>query len=330
MKIPRRRFLHLAAGAAAVPAVARISWAQAYPSRPITMVVPFAAGGGSDVAGRILASRLSELLGRPVIVENVVGAGGMTGSARVAKAVPDGYQFVLGGTGTHATNQTFYKTPLYNAATDFAPVALIAEEPMLLLTRNDLPANNLQEFIAYAKANQARMQFGSAGTGTSVHLGCVLLNAAIGVNVTHVPYRGAGPAMQDLIAGRIDYQCAASSAATSMVEGSLVKPIAILSRSRTATLPRLASAHEQGLADFDVNYWAALFLPQGTPTAIVQKLNSAVVATLATTSVRDRLRQLGSIVVDPERQSPEYLQKFVEGEIEKWAGPIKAAGVSAE
>src|SRR5262245_12470915 len=179
---------------------------QEWPTRPITMVVPFAAGGPADTVGRILAPGLSELLGQQVIIENVGGSGGMTGSYRVAKAAPDGYQFVLGNLGTHAANQTFYKTPLYNAATDFAPVMLIAQTPLVLLARKDLPADSLRGFIAYAKANQASMQYGSDGAGSASYLACVLVNAAISINVTHVPYRGAAPAMQDLI-GRIDYQC---------------------------------------------------------------------------------------------------------------------------
>jgi tripartite-type tricarboxylate transporter receptor subunit TctC len=172
--------------------------AQGWPIRPVTMVVPLAAGSGIDVLGRILAPRLSELLGQQVIVENVSGAGGMTGAPRVARAAPDGYQLLLGGTGTHALNQTLYRHPLYNAAAEFAPVVLVAEQPIVLIARKELPADNLQEFITYAKANQGRMQYGSAGAGSAAHLSCVLLNAAIGINVTHVPYRGGGPAMQDL------------------------------------------------------------------------------------------------------------------------------------
>src|SRR5215831_1005420 len=189
---------------------------QDWPTRPVTMVVPFAAGGPADTVGRILAPGLSELLGQQVIIENV-------GSSRVAKAAPDGYQFVLGNVGTHAANQTFYKTPLYNAATDFAPVMLIAQTPLVLLARKDLPADNLKEFIAYAKANQASMQYGSGGAGSASHLACVLLNAAIGINVTHVPYRGAAPAMQDLIAGRIDYQCPDTPIAIPQIQSKMVK-----------------------------------------------------------------------------------------------------------
>src|SRR6266704_3529584 len=253
---------------------------QDWPTRPVTMVVPFAAGGPADTVGRILASSLSELLGQQVIIENVGGSGGMTGSARVAKAAPDGYQFVLGNVGTHAANQTFYKTPLYNAATDFAPVMLIAQTPLVLLARKDLSADNLREFIAYAKTNQASMQFGSGGAGSASHLACVLLNTAVGINVTHVPYRGAAPAMQDLIAGRIDYQCPDSPIAIAQIESRTIKAIATFSRARSPRLPDLATAQEQGLADFSASNWFAFFFPKGTPAAIVQRFHAAALATL--------------------------------------------------
>jgi tripartite-type tricarboxylate transporter receptor subunit TctC len=301
-----------------------------WPSRPVTMVVPLAAGSGIDVLGRIFAPRLSELLGQQVIVENVSGAGGMTGASRVAKAAPDGYQFVLGGSGTHAHSQTLFKHPLYNAATDFAPVALIAEQPIVLIARKDLPADNLREFIAYATANQAKMQYGSAGAGSAAHLACVLLNAAIGVDVTHVPYRGGGPAMQDLIAGRIDYQCPLIAIAIGQIESKTVKAIAILSHDRSPSLPDVASAHEQGLINFDASNWSGFFLPRATPTAIVQKLHDATVATMSTPVVQARLTEIGADLVAPERRSPQYLTKFVMSEIDKWAGPIKAAGVTGE
>jgi tripartite-type tricarboxylate transporter receptor subunit TctC len=303
---------------------------QDWPTRPVTMVVPFAAGGPADTVGRILAPGLSELLGQQVIIENVGGSGGMTGSSRVAKAAPDGYQFVLGNVGTHAANQTFYKTPLYNAATDFAPVMLIAQTPLVLLARKDLPANNLKEFIAYAKANQASMQYGSGGAGSASHLACVLLNAAIGINVTHVPCRGAAPAMQDLIAGRIDYQCPDTPIAIPQIQSKMVKAIAILTRDRSPGLPDQASAHEQGLTNFDASNWFASFFPKGTSTAIVDKLHAVTLATINTPAVKTRMQEIGADLVARERSSPEYLQKFVEAEIEKWAGPIKASGVSME
>jgi tripartite-type tricarboxylate transporter receptor subunit TctC len=301
-----------------------------WPTRPVTMVVTFAAGGGDDVLARIVAPRLSEMLGQQVVVENVGGAGGMTGAARIAKAAPDGYQFVLGGTGPFAANQTLYKHPLYHAATDFAPVALLAEQPLLLIARKDFPADDLAGFIAYAKANQARLQYGSPGAGSTSHLACVLLNAAIGLDVTHVPYRGGAPAYQDLIAGRIDYMCPYSSTAVPQVEAGTVKALAVLSKRRLPKLPRLASAHEQGLADFDAYQWFAFFLPKGAPAAVVERLHDVAVATLNTPAVQERLEQIGATAVSPERRSPDYLQEFVASEIKKWGAAIAAANTQLE
>ena len=329
MNVPRRTFLYLAASAAALPAIPTFAQAQSYPTRPVTMVVPYLAGAGVDILGRILAPQLSERLGQQVVIENVGGSGGMTGSGRVARAAPDGYTFVLGNTGTHAQNETLYKNPPYHAATDFAPVVLIAETPQVLIVRKDLPTNALPDFIAFAKTNQAKMQFGSAGTGSPGHLTCALLNAAIGVNVTHIPYRGAAPALQDLIAGRIDYLCTIASTAIPQFESGTVKAIAILSHSRSATLPTLASAHEQGLADFDASTWQGFFMPKATPSAIVQKLHDATVAVMDVPAVQERLRQTGNDPVAPERRSSEYLQRFVEREVEKWAAVVKMAGISA-
>jgi tripartite-type tricarboxylate transporter receptor subunit TctC len=331
MKLLRRQFLHLAGAAiAGLLALAASAVAQEWPTRPVTMVVPFAAGGPIDIVGRILAPGIAEHLGQQLIVENVGGAGGMAGSYRVAKAIPDGYQFVLGNIGTHAANQTFFKSPLYNAVMDFAPVVLIAETPLVLLARKDMPANNLPEFITYAKTNQAKMQYGSGGVGSASHLACVLLNAAIGVNVTHVPYRGAAPALQDLIAGRIDYQCPDTPIAIPQIESAMVKPIAILTRDRSPSLPALASAREQGLTDFQAFNWFAIFLPKGTPATIVQKLHDATVATKDAPAVQSRMREIGADLVTSERRSPDYLQKFVEAEIKKLAAPIKASGASID
>jgi tripartite-type tricarboxylate transporter receptor subunit TctC len=304
--------------------------AQEWPTRAMSMVVPFAAGGGADAMGRILAAKLSDVLGQQVVVENSGGAGGMSAAARIAKATPDGYQFLLGTGGTQAQNQSLYKNPLYNAATDFTPVALFSQQPVALMTRKDLPPNTFKEFIAYAKAHQGTMQYGSAGTGSSVQLACVLLNAATGLKVTHVPYRGSAPAMQDLIAGRIDYQCANIGPSIPQIEGKLVKPIAILTKNRTPILPSLPSAHEQGLTDFDAVIWYGVFLPKGTPAAIVQKLNAAVVAVANMPVVQKWMMENGADLAAPDQRSPDYLQKFVESEIEKWAGPIKASGQVVE
>jgi tripartite-type tricarboxylate transporter receptor subunit TctC len=293
------------------------------------MIVPFAAGGAFDVLGRILAPRMSEVLGQQVVVENVAGAGGVIAAVRVAKAPPDGYQFLLGDS-SFAYDQSLYKNPRYNAVDDFAPVALIVDQPTVLITRKDLPVDNLAEFVAYAKANQAKMQFGSAGAGSPIHLACVLLNMAIGVNVTHVPYRGGAPALQDLIGGRIDYLCAIATTAIPPIESRQVKAIAVLTRDRSPALPTLASAREQGLSNLEAGAWNAFFLPSGAPTAIVEKLHNAAVAAMDVPAVRARLSELGAAVVAPERRSPEYLKRFVASEIEKWAAPIRAANVTAE
>ncbi len=211
------------AAVAGLLALSGAAGAQDWPTRPVTMVIPFAAGGPTDVLGRVMAQRMSDILGQQVVVENVGGAGGMTGSKRVADAPPDGYSFVLGTVGTHAQGQTLYKKPLYNASTDFIPVALIADVPIMLIVRKDLPVKDFKEFAAYAKANQAKMTFGSAGAGSATHLGCVVLNTVIGVDITHVPYRGTGPAMQDLQGGRIDYLCEIVTTAKPQVDGGTVK-----------------------------------------------------------------------------------------------------------
>jgi tripartite-type tricarboxylate transporter receptor subunit TctC len=304
--------------------------AQEWPSHPLTLVVPFAAGGGADIFARILATSLPEFLGQPVTVENAGGGGGVTAALRVSRAAPDGYQLLLGTTGTHSHSQSLYKNPPYNAVADFTPVALVAEQPILLVVRKDFPAASLSDFIAYARVNQARMQYGSAGTGSGVHLACVLLNAAIGVNVVHVPYRGTAPAMQDLIAGRIDYQCPVVTPVVPQIQAGLVKPIATLTKSRTPLAPDLPTAQEQGLADFEAYMWFAIFLPRGAPAAIVRKLQRAIVAAENLPVVQERLKEIGSTPIAPERQTPEYLAAFVEREALKWAGPIHASGVGLD
>jgi tripartite-type tricarboxylate transporter receptor subunit TctC len=311
-------------------AVIGTALAQTYPARPVTMIIPFAAGGPTDVLGRVMAQRMGEILGQQVVVENVGGAGGMTGSKRVADAVPDGYTFVLGTVGTHAQSQTMYKKPLYNTVTDFTPVALIAEVPIVLITRKDLPVNNLKEFIAYAKANQSTMQFGSAGAGSATHLGCVLLNYLIGVNITHVPYRGTGPAMQDLQGGRIDYLCEVVSTAKPQIDGGTVKPIAIMTKERSRALPNVPTGLEQGTPNLEAYTWNAIFLPKDAPADVVKKLNDATVQAMKTPAVKERLEGLGAVIVPEDRATPEYLGRFVKSEIEKWAGPIKASGVTAD
>jgi tripartite-type tricarboxylate transporter receptor subunit TctC len=320
----------LSMAALTVALAASSAMAQAWPTRPVTMVVPFAAGSASDTVGRILAARLSEVLGQQVVIENVGGAGGMTGTARVANAPPDGYQFVLGSVDTFAMNQSLYKKLPYHADTDFVPVGLVIEQPILLIARNDLPANTVSEFIAYAKVNQGRMQYASAGVGSGSHLTCARMNAAMGIDPTHVPYRGSAQGMQDLIAGRVDYFCALGAAATAPLEGKTAKAIAILSRERSPLFPNLASAHEQGLTNFESYFWSGFFLPKGTSPDITQRLLSATATTLDTPATQDRLRNAGVTVVATDRRSPAYLKMFVAEEIAQWAAIIKASGVSLD
>jgi tripartite-type tricarboxylate transporter receptor subunit TctC len=308
------------------PAAAQESW----PARPLTMVVPFAAGGPVDLLGRILAQYLGEALGKPVVVENVAGAGGMPGSLKVARAAPDGYTFLLGSIGTHALNQSLYKRPLYDAASDFAPVELIAQVPLVLIARRDFPVSDLRQFIDYAKPHQSSLHFGSAGAGTSTHIGCVLLDQVIGIEVTHVPYRGGEAALLDLLAGRIDYTCSILSIAAQPIRANEVKALATLSRERSPVLPELATAHEQGLTDFDIRSWNAVFLPKGTPPAIIARLNAALARVIDEPAVRSKLAELGLDVSPPAKRSPAYLADFVKHEIDKWAAPIRASGATEE
>jgi tripartite-type tricarboxylate transporter receptor subunit TctC len=311
-------------------AALRVAQADEWPSRPVTMVVPFAAGGPTDVVGRVVAERLGDILGQQVVVENVGGAGGMTGAQRVALANPDGYQVLLGTVGTQAYNQTLYKKPLYNAVSDFTPVVLIAEQPLVLVVPKDFPADSLKSFTAYVKANAPKLAFGSGGSGSATHLGCVLLNTAIGVNVQHVPYRGSAPAMQDLIAGRINYLCDAVSTSLPHIKSGAVKPIAILARHRTAVLPDVPTAEEQGLAGFEANNWIGLFFPRDTPEPIVRKLHDATIKAMAAPALRTRMEAIGTDLVTADRTSTDYLKYFVSSEIQKWAVPIKASGVSVD
>ncbi|HZD29079.1 MAG TPA: tripartite tricarboxylate transporter substrate binding protein [Xanthobacteraceae bacterium] len=313
--------------AIAAPAAAP---AQDWPNRPVTLIVPFAAGGAFDVMARVFTPHLTQILGQQVIVENVGAAAGIVGTSRVAKATPDGYTVLFGTVGTHAYNPTLYKKLPYNAVTDFAPVALVAEQPMVLLTRKDFPADTLQEFIAYVKANAAKLQYGSAGVGSTTHLGCALLNSAAGLEVTHVPYRGGGPVMADLIAGQVHYMCSNSAGALPQIAGGAIKGIALLARERSSLIPTLATAHEQGLTDFEAITWTGFFLPKGTPAEIVDKLNAATVQMMDTPALAERMHELGVTLVAPERRSPQYLASFVAREIEKWGAPIKAAGIHAD
>jgi tripartite-type tricarboxylate transporter receptor subunit TctC len=304
--------------------------AQEWPTRTITLVVPFTPGGGVDISARLQAQAIGDILGQNVIVENIGGGAGMTAGVRVAHAAPDGYTFMIGNTGTHAYNQSLYKKPLYSSVTDFTPVGLVSESPRILNARKDLPVNGLKEFIAWLKANESTAQFGSAGVGTGTHLPCVLFNLAVGVNITHVPYRGAGPVIQDLMGGRIDYMCDTIQTGAQLAKQGALKPIAVLSAHRVAIIPEVPTSGEQGLAGVESSVWNAFFLPKGTPDAIVRKLNAAVNQSLENPALRKRLEELGLEILPAEQRTPEYLAKFLPEDIERWAKPIRAAGISAD
>src|SRR6478609_3020279 len=325
----RREFIGLLGSAtASIWPVAAL--AQTYPSRSITMVVPFAAGGTFDVVGRIIATRMAELLGQSVIVENVTGGGGIVGVTRVINAAADGYTLLFGTVGTHAYNQWIYKNRRYDAINDFTPVTLFSEQPMVLEARKDLAANTIPEFVTLLKTSGGKMQFGSAGAGTTTHLACALLNSVIGVDVTHVPYRGSAPAANDLIGGQIDYLCGNLGAATGRIASKQEKVLAVLSGDRTPLMPELQTAAEQGLAGLDITTWTAFFLPKGAPRAIVDKLNEVAHATMDSPAIKARMLEIGVTGVAPERRSPEYLAKFVADEVARWEEPIKSGGLQVD
>jgi tripartite-type tricarboxylate transporter receptor subunit TctC len=304
--------------------------AQEWPTRPITLIVPFAAGGGIDVSARLQAQRMSELLGQTIVVENVGAAAGTIGSSRVAKAEPDGYTFLIGNTGTHAYSQSLYKKPLYNAVTDFQPIGLVSESPRILIARKDLPANNLKELVAWLKANEKTATFGSAGVGSGTHVPCVLLNLTLGLNITHIPYRGAGPVMQDLIGGRLDYFCDTIQTGAKQAQQGTVKGIAVMAEKRVPIIPELATTGEQGVPGVEASVWNGFFFPKGTPAPIVQKMNKAMSDTLEDPAIRTKLEQLGLVITPPERRGADYLAKHLPAEIERWAKPIREAGISAD
>lgn len=300
--------------------------AQDYPTRNLTMVVAAAAGGPIDVLGRIVAERMGEVLGKSVVVENVGGAGGMLGGQRAAKAEPDGHTFILGTIATHTFSQLLYKKPLYDAVTDFTPVALVADLPLVLIARKGFPAETFEQFVAHAKANPGKLNYGSAGRGSAAHLGCLLLEQGMGAPMTHVPYRGTGPAMQDLQAGQIDLLCEIIVTAIPQIEAKTVVPLANLSRERSPLLPDLPTAAERGLPQVQAYTWAAVYLPKGVAAPVVDRLHKATLETMDTPAVKDKLAKLGASVVGADRRSPAHLAQFTRSELEKWRAPVAASG----
>lgn len=304
--------------------------AQEWPVRPVTLVVPYAAGGPVDTVGRIIAARLSEVLPQQVVVENQGGAGGMTGSSRVAKSAPDGYTLLLGGLSVLAYVPALYKKPQYDPVADFTPVTLFADSARVLITRKDLPVNTLKEFVSYTRANQGKMQYGSAGSGSGSHICAVLFNSAIKADVTHVPYRGSAMAMRDLIGGRLDFIFEQISTAVPLIQGGSVKPIAIMGAERAPVLKDVPATEESGLAGLDCGTWAALVFPKGTPDPIVRKLAQATSEAIDTPATRERFANVGVTVTPATQRGPEFLAKYLAQEIDKWTKPIRQSGASAD
>ena len=304
--------------------------AQSWPSHPITLTVPFGPGSGSDTVARIIAGRVSEILGQPMIVEDLGGAGGTIAVSRVAKAASDGYQVILGAVDTFAQSQSLFKELPYDTVTDFEPVALAVEQPLILITRTAIPAANLKDFAAYLKANQVKMQFGSTGVGSGPYLACYLLNTAIGVKVTSVPYRSSAPAFTDMIGGNLDYYCPLAVGAIPFINNKQVNALAILTAERSSLLPDLPTAREQGVNVVDGYYWMGFFVPKGTPEPIVSKLNAALVEALDTPSVQERLRAVATTAVPPEHRTPAYMRTYLASEIAKWRTIMQASGVTPQ
>jgi tripartite-type tricarboxylate transporter receptor subunit TctC len=317
--------------AAGLLALTGVLSAQDWPSaRAITLIIPFAPGGGVDASGRIQAQRMGELIGQTIVVENVGAGAGTVGSQRVARAAPDGYTMLMGNSGTHAYSQGLRKNPPYNSVADFAPVGLVTESPRILLARKDLPVNNLQEFVKYLKANQGKMQFGSAGVGSGTHLPCELFNSVVGVKVTHIPYKGAGPVMQDLIGGRIDYFCDTIQTGAAQAKAGTVKGLAVMSPRRVPIIADLATTGEQGVKGVEATVWNGFFFPKGTPDAIVRRMNKAMNTMIEDPAMRKRLEELGLEILPADQRTPEYLAKYLAEDVERWKKVIVSAGIPVE
>jgi tripartite-type tricarboxylate transporter receptor subunit TctC len=330
MKLPhRRQFLHLAAGVAALPAASRVARAQAYPTRPITMVVPFPAGGPTDVIARVLTEPMRASLGQPVIVENVAGAAGNLGVGRVARASPDGYTIVVGFVGTHVFNGALY--PLqYDVLNDFTPISPIANIPYVIVAKKGFPAKDLKSLIAWLKANPGKASTATGGVGTPQHVSALLFQDITGTHLQFVPYRGAAPAMQDLVGGQVDMMLDSASNSLPHVGADGIKAYAALTKSRLASAPDIPTVDEAGLPGFYFSAWYALWAPKATPKNIVTRLNAAVVGALADAKVRTSLADQGMEIFPREQQTPEALGALQKAEIEKWWPIIKAANLKVE
>jgi len=297
--------------------------AQNYPARNITMIVPFAAGGPTDVMARIVTGSMAPTLGQTIIIENVVGAGGTTGTTRAARSANDGYTLMMGHMGTHAASVPLYPKLAYHPEKDFEPIALIAGTPILILARKDFPPKDLKEFVAYVKANAGKLNPAHAGVGSVSHASCELLNSILDIRPVGVPFNGTGPAMNALVAGQVDYMCDQIVNAVPQINGGTIKAYAIATPERNPSLPDVPTTAEAGLSAFQAQAWNAIFAPKGTPSEIVLELNAAAVKALDDDAVRKRLLDLGSVIPAPAERTPEALAALVKSEIAKWTPVLK-------
>jgi putative tricarboxylic transport membrane protein len=300
-----------------------------YPDRPITMIVPFAAGGPTDIVARIVSEHMQKTLGQPIVVENVAGAGGTTGITRGAQAKPDGYTIMMGHMGTHGAAPALYPNLKYDPAKDFAPVGLAAGTPIVILAKKTFPAANLQAFIDYVRKNQDKVNEAHAGVGSVSFTTCTMLQSMIGTKTARVAYRGTAPSLNDLVAGQVDFGCDQIVNVVSQIQAGSIKAYAIATPERAEVLKDVPTTKEAGLPEFQVSAWNAIFAPKGTPAEVVAKLNGALVAALDDEVTRKRLLELGSVLPDREGRSPEALQKLVESEVARWTPILKAAGATA-
>jgi tripartite-type tricarboxylate transporter receptor subunit TctC len=329
MTILRRELFHLAAGAAAVLAASQNAEAQTFPTRPMTMIVPFPAAGPADVLARILNERMRVSLGQSVIVENVSGAAGSIAVGRVARSAPDGYTVILGNLGTHVFNGAIYTLP-YDVLNDFEPVAMLPTNNQLIIASNATPASNLREMIAWVMANGDKVTAGTAGPGSPSHIAAAYFQSKTGTRFQLVPYRGTPQVIQDLVAGQIDLVFDQVSSSIGQVRAGRIKAFAVTAKERLAAAPDIPSVDEAGLPGFYTSFWFGLWAPKGTPAGVVSKLNAAIVDTLADPAVRARLNDLGSVIPPREQQTPEALAALHKAEIEKWWPIIKAANIKGE
>ncbi len=329
MKLPRRQFLHLAAGAAALPALSRTASAQAYPTRPVTLVAPFPAGGPVDTIARILGEHMQGSMGQPFVVENVAGAAGSIGVGRVARAAPDGYTLSVGQWSTHVANAAIYKLP-YDTLADFQPIALLSSNPGLIVGNKGLPANDLKELIAWLKANAATATQGTPGVGGFGHIGGVFFQKVTGLKWQFVPYRGAAPMMQGLLGSQVNFIIDTPTTSIPQIRSGAIKGFAIMSKTRLAAIPDVPTADEAGAPGLELLQWNAVWAPKGTPGDIVMALNKAIVSAMADPAVRQKLAGLGQEIYPLEQQTPQALAAFQKAELEKWGPIITAANIKVE